>query len=154
MQGTWVWSLVQEDSTWCRVIKPGSHNYFAHMPTDLALQQEKSCQWEAHALHPESLCKCTPTSSFFNPLSCLSFFLHVKVLVTQLYLTLQLRRLQPTWLLSPWMSPDKNTGLGSHFLFQGIFPTQGLNPHLLIRQADFFYRLTYQGSPNTINNFV
>ena len=28
-------------------------------------------------------------------------------------------------------SPGKNTGMGCHFLLQGIFPTQGLNPHLL-----------------------
>ena len=26
--------------------------------------------------------------------------------------------------LCPWRSPDKNTGVGCHFLFQGIFPTQ------------------------------
>ena len=31
----------------------------------------------------------------------------------------------------PWDSPDKNTGVGCHFLLQGIFPTQELNPSLL-----------------------
>ena len=31
----------------------------------------------------------------------------------------------------PWDSPGKNTGMGYHFLLQGIFPTQGLNPSLL-----------------------
>ena len=31
----------------------------------------------------------------------------------------------------PWDFPSKNTGLGCHFLLQGIFPTQGLNLHLL-----------------------
>ena len=31
----------------------------------------------------------------------------------------------------PGDSPGKNTGVGCHFLLQGIFPTQGLNPHLL-----------------------
>ena len=30
-----------------------------------------------------------------------------------------------------WNSPGENTGLGSHFLFQGIFPTQESNPGLL-----------------------
>ena len=34
-------------------------------------------------------------------------------------------------LLCPWDSPGKNTGVGGHFLLQGIFPTQGSNPHLL-----------------------
>ena len=28
-------------------------------------------------------------------------------------------------------SPGKNAGVGHHFLLQGIFPTQGLNPRLL-----------------------
>ena len=27
----------------------------------------------------------------------------------------------------PWNSPGKNTGVGCHFLLQGIFPTEGLN---------------------------
>ena len=31
---------------------------------------------------------------------------------------------------SPWDSPSKNTGVGGHFLLQGIFPTQGSNPCL------------------------
>ena len=33
-------------------------------------------------------------------------------------------------LLCPWDSPGKNTGMGCHFLLQGIFLTQGSNPHL------------------------
>ena len=36
-----------------------------------------------------------------------------------------------TRLLRPWNIPGKNTGAGCHFLHQGIFPTQGSNPHLL-----------------------
>ena len=32
--------------------------------------------------------------------------------------------LQPTRLHCPWDSPGKNTGVGFHFLFQGIFSTQ------------------------------
>ena len=30
-------------------------------------------------------------------------------------------------LQNPWNSPGKNTGVGCHFLLQGIIPTQGLN---------------------------
>ena len=39
--------------------------------------------------------------------------------------------LQPARLLCPWDFPDRNTGVGCHFLLQGIFPTQGSNPGLL-----------------------
>ena len=46
------------------------------------------------------------------------------------------RGLQPTRLLSPGNFPSKNTGVGCHFLPQGIFPTQGSNPHLLHWQVD------------------
>ena len=34
-------------------------------------------------------------------------------------------------LLCPWDFPDKNPGMGCHFFLQGIFLTQGSNPHLL-----------------------
>ena len=44
---------------------------------------------------------------------------------------LQSHRLQPTGLLCPRNSPGKNTGVGSHFLLQIIFPIQGLNLCLL-----------------------
>ena len=33
--------------------------------------------------------------------------------------------------LCPWNFPAKNTGMGRHFLLQGIFLTQGSNPHFL-----------------------
>jgi len=36
-----------------------------------------------------------------------------------------------TRLLCPWDSPGKNTGEGCQALLQGIFLTQGSNPHLL-----------------------
>ena len=38
---------------------------------------------------------------------------------------------QPTRLLSPWAFSGKYTGVGCHCLLEGIFPTQGSNPHLL-----------------------
>ena len=34
-------------------------------------------------------------------------------------------------LLCPWNFQDKNTGVGCHFLLQGIFPIQGSNPCFL-----------------------
>ena len=44
--------------------------------------------------------------------------------------TLRPHGLQPTRLLHPWDFPGKNTGVGCHFLLQGIFLTQGSNPGL------------------------
>ena len=39
--------------------------------------------------------------------------------------------LKPSLLLCPWNSPGKSTGVGCHFLLQGIFPTWGSNLGLL-----------------------
>ena len=50
------------------------------------------------------------------------------------------RGLQINRLLCPWNSPGKNTGVGCHFILQGIFGTQGLNPCVLCVlhwQADY-----------------
>ena len=56
----------------------------------------------------------------------------VRVLVAQSCQTLwEPNGLGPTRLLCPWDSPGKNTEVGCHALLQGIFPTQGTNPHLL-----------------------
>ena len=45
-----------------------------------------------------------------------------------------------------WDFLGKNTGVGCHFLLQGSFPTQGLNPSLLHWQAGFL-PLSCQRSP-------
>ena len=49
---------------------------------------------------------------------------------------------QESRLLCPWDFLGRNTGVGCHFLLQGIFPTKGSNSHLLHWQADFFFFLT------------
>ena len=60
--------------------------------------------------------------------------------------------LSHVWLFAtPWAAarqsplsmdfPGKNTRVGCHFLLQGIFPTQRLNPPLLHWQADSIYRV-------------
>ena len=47
--------------------------------------------------------------------------------------------------------PNKNTGVGCHFLLQGIFPILGSNPGLpLCRQM--LYHLNHQGSPQKVKN--
>ena len=57
--------------------------------------------------------------------------------------------LWPHGLYSPWNSSGQDTGVGSHPLLQGIFPTQGSNPGLLhCRQIR--YQLSHQGSPRIL----
>ena len=52
--------------------------------------------------------------------------------------------LRPHGLYSPWNSPSHSTGVGSLFLLQGIFPTQGSNPGLLSCRW-ILYQLSHQG---------
>ena len=47
-----------------------------------------------------------------------------------------------TKLLHPWDFQGKSTGVGWHFLLQGILPTQGLNPGLS-RCRQMLYRLSH-----------
>ena len=56
--------------------------------------------------------------------------------------------LQPHGLYSPWNYPGQNTGVCSHSLLQGIFPTQGSNPGLL-NCRQILYQLSHKGSPTT-----
>ena len=55
--------------------------------------------------------------------------------------------LRPHGLYSPWNSPGQNTRVGSCSLLQGIFPTQGSNPRLLLYQQ-ILYQLSHLGSPS------
>ena len=57
--------------------------------------------------------------------------------------------LQPYGLYSPWNSQGQNTGVGSLFLLQGIFPTQGSNPGLLYYRRNL-YQLSHEGSPGIL----
>ena len=54
----------------------------------------------------------------------------------------------PFRLLHSWDFSGKNAGVGYHFLLQGIFPTQGLNLHLLclLHSRQRLYLLRHQGS--------
>ena len=56
--------------------------------------------------------------------------------------------LYPTRLLRPWDFPGENTGVGCHFLLQGIFLTQKSNPRLLHWLVDSL-PLSHKGIPNT-----
>ena len=56
--------------------------------------------------------------------------------------------LYPNRLLCPWNFPGENTGVGCHFLLQGIFLSQGLNLGFLHCQQ-IVYGLSYQGGPSS-----
>ena len=53
------------------------------------------------------------------------------------------------WAVRPWNFPGGNTGVGCHFLLQGVFPTQGWNPQLLCLRhcRQIPWPLSHQGSP-------
>ena len=59
-------------------------------------------------------------------------------------------RLSLARLLYPWNSPGKNTGVDWHSLLQGIFPTQVLNPSLLLCRQ-ILYHLSHRRSPQFLH---
>ena len=63
-----------------------------------------------------------------------------------LYNSLRPRGVESTRLLCPSDSPGKNSGVGCHYLLQGIFLAQGLNLGLL-HCRQILYLLSHQGSP-------
>ena len=58
----------------------------------------------------------------------------------------------PARLLCPWDFSGKNAGAGCHFLTEGIFPTQGLNPCFLRLPhcRRILYLLSHWVQPRTI----
>ena len=76
--------------------------------------------------HPSMYCWIHPCTNI----------VHVCILILSvLSNSLQPHGLWPARLFYSWDFSGKNTGVGCHFLLLGIFPTQGLNPHLLHWQA-------------------
>ena len=51
---------------------------------------------------------------------------------------------EPTRLLCPWDSPGKNTGVGCHFLLQGIFLMQGSNHVSCIGRQVLYHWTTWE----------
>ena len=94
------------------------------------------------------------------PFCCLAYRVIVTIFLNSIYMryggvgvsrsvmpdSLRPHGLQPTRLLCSWDFPGKDTGVGGHFLLQGIFPTQGSNPGIL-HCRQILYQLSYKGSP-------
>ena len=80
---------------------------------------------------------CLPTPSLL-----FAFRLLFSCSVIWLFAT-QPHGLQPARLLSPWDFTGNNTGVSCHFLLQGIFLIQALNPNLLLRRRALYYQSTW-----------
>ena len=85
------------------------------------------------------------TVHLIQPRGSGSFFSGVFIALLLLSPFLFLEYFVTTRLLCPWDLPGKNTGVGCHYLFQGIFPTQVSNPGLL-HCRQILYHLKYKGS--------
>ena len=88
-----------------------------------------------------------PSSAASRRLVCIPF--HPLCVLSCLVVSNSLRPhgLRSARFLCPWDASGKCPGIGCHFCLQGIFPTQGLNPHLLHWQADSLPR-GHLGSPS------
>ena len=94
------------------------------------------------------------TFSHLPSATTMSFYCYPCVQIPPVWLLLLVKSclvmsnsLQPRGLFSPWNSPGHNTGMGSHYLLQGTFPTQGSNPGLP-HYRQILYQLSHEGSPH------
>ena len=115
--------------------------------------------WQANGLTFWELSGCLPKwlNHFILPLAVYegsSFLWHADnmlCLVAQLCLTLwNSMDCSPPGSSAHGDSPGKNTGVGCHALFQGIFPTQELNPRLP-HCGRILYHLSHQGRPRILD---
>ena len=97
-------------------------------------------------LHKTEVWFCLPNPFLFGVLSFLtghnfSFLMGNVLNCSVVSNSLRPHGLSPARLLYPWNFPGNNTGVGCHFLLQGIFPAQGSNArflHLLYWQTKSF----------------
>ena len=126
LQGAWVQSLVRE--------------LRSHMPFSMAKKpfRNKMNKIKFYTVHlnysGEGNGNPLQYSRLENPMDRGASWATVRVCVLSCSVmsdSLQPHGLQPVRLLCRWDSPGKNTGAGCLALFQGIFPAQGSNQHLL-----------------------
>ena len=77
---------------------------------------------------------------------CVCVCMYVSVSCSVVSDSLQHHGLYLTRLLCPWTFPGKSTGVGCHFLLQGIFLTQQSNSGLL-HCRQILHHLSHQGRP-------
>ena len=137
MQRTPVRSLFQKDPTCLRRTKPMCHNHWTRV-LQLSAATTEPTRLDTHSLHNKG------SHYFVNKFICTLFYVCVSHSVVSE--SLRPHGWQPARLLCPWDFPGKNTGVGSHFLLQGKFLTQGLKPGLL-NCRQILYHMSHQGSP-------
>ena len=96
------------------------------------------CDGFTYKLYDSNFQVCFPSSDLTsetldNHACMLRRFSHVQPCVT--LWTVAYHR--ESYVLCPWDSPGKSTGVGCHFLLQGIYLTQGSNLSLLHWQVGF-----------------
>ena len=106
----------------------------------------ESCSWQGSPIHtaptslPSSLNSFTTPQKFYSKSEISNFYtIWIPLLNHTISSPNVLTHVQlfaapwivATMLLCSWDFPGKNTGVGCHALLQGIFLTQGSNPHLL-----------------------
>ena len=114
--------------------------------------------WPIDSIQGDNICQgCIQSPCLFNLIFCnvICFssilyddIMHVCSVVSDSLLPYEL---QPARLLCLWDFPGKNTGVGCHFLLQGISPKQGLNLCLLHCRWNL-YHLSHWRSPLQDNN--
>ena len=82
---------------------------------------------QMHTLDNMRYLQLSTTAKLFS----VSLYIYNAGLVTKSCPILATHGLQPARLHCPWDFPGRDTGVGCHFLLQGIFPTQKSNPGLL-----------------------
>ena len=102
--------------------------------------------WARPVLAPFQISNLPKLSRLNCPIGPICIIIELPPLPSKM--KVKVAQLCPT-LYSPRNSPDQNTGVGSHFLLQGIFPTQGLDPGLLHCRR-ILYQLSYKWSPRIL----
>ena len=85
---------------------------------------------------------------------CVCVCVHPSLVISD---TSKPHRLYPTRLLCPGNFPSKNTGSGCHFLLQGIFWIQGLNPISYISctgKRTFYHGTIWEASMYVHNSYM
>ena len=102
----WIGTQNYGDTSWC-ICKHHSYEYFLQYTMNLARAEFFFILLYITLGSWHRVCVCAqPCPTLCNPM-------------------------QTIRLLCPWNFLDENTGVNCYFPFQGIFPTEGSNPHLL-----------------------